>query len=197
MEINNFDGIEIDGRNVKNIVDAFKLFPELGLRSFRSRQIGRFDGDGNLILDARGWYPLSPWLEAFHEIAEQVGASKMFEIGKSVPKNSPFPPGIDDIHSAMESVNVAYHLNHRKDGRVMFDLARGTFEDGIGHYACRPRPNGREIVMECENPYPCDMDRGLLTTLARRFRPNAVFEHLHENVCRKKGHSRCTYAVRW
>ena len=35
MEINNFDGIEIDGRNVKNIVDAFKLFPELGLRSFR------------------------------------------------------------------------------------------------------------------------------------------------------------------
>ena len=192
-----YEGYEIDGRNVQNVTDAFRLFPEVGLRPFTTRRIGRLDSRGRFILDSQGWYPLGPWLEAFAEIGRVVGASKMFEIGKRIPENSPFPPGIDDIHVAMKSVDVAYHLNHRKNGVVMFDPATGTMLEGIGHYRYQSQPGAREIVLECENPYPCDMDRGLLTALARRFHPNAMFDHRNEAVCRKRDSASCTYAVRW
>ena len=29
----------------------------------------------------------------------------------------------------------------------------------------------KEAIMRCNNPYPCDFDRGIITTMARKFRP--------------------------
>lgn len=26
-------------------------------------------------------------------------------------------------------------------------------------------------IMNCKNPYPCNFDRGIITTMARKFRP--------------------------
>ncbi|MBN2348542.1 MAG: hypothetical protein JXJ22_06890 [Bacteroidales bacterium] len=30
-------------------------------------------------------------------------------------------------------------------------------------------PAKKKLVMQCKNPYPCDFDRGIITTMGRKF----------------------------
>ena len=198
MDFTRYQDFEVDGRNVQNVTHAFRLFPEVALRVFARRGIGRTDAAGQLILGEDAWYPLAPWLEGFHEIANSVGPSKMFEIGRQVPKNSPFPPTIQSIQKALESVDVAYHMNHRRKGRVMFDPDTGEMLEGIGHYRAHMTRGATGAVVESHLvPYPCELDRGLLATLATRFEPNATVVHSPGTECRRNGADRCTYVVAW
>jgi hypothetical protein len=66
-----------------------------------------------------------------------VGPRALFQYGQHLPKYAPFPPTITDIQSAMGSMDAAYHMNHRKNGKVMFDPATGEMLEGIGHYGYR------------------------------------------------------------
>lgn len=60
----------------------------------------------------------------------------VLEVGLEVPKNAILPSGVSDIRSAMAMFDAGYHLNHRKDGRAMFDPATGKMTEGLGHYRC-------------------------------------------------------------
>jgi hypothetical protein len=119
------------------------------------------------------------------------------QIGQHIPKHAPFPPTITDIHSAMASMDAAYHMNHRKNGKVMFDPATGQMLSGIGNYGYTPVPRERRIISICENPYPCDFDRGIITTLAQRFEKNSRVTHDDSAPCRKNGADSCKYIVMW
>jgi len=61
--------------------------------------------------------------------------------------------------------------------------------------------NGTAGKMFCQNPYPCEFDRGIITAMARRFSPGGsrqvCVEHDDEAPCRKQGAESCTYHVRW
>src|SRR5689334_7673555 len=103
MDPSQFAGYEVDGRNVKNVMDAFRLFPDIGLKALINHGIGTRTRDGQIVVDPNGWYPMPAWLAAFDEIGRLVGGSKMFAIGKLVPKNAPFPPGLTDIRVALSS----------------------------------------------------------------------------------------------
>ena len=117
--------------------------------------------------------PRRRWLAAFEEIANGIGPRACYQIGRNIPKYAVFPPSIKDIHSSIASVDVAYHLNHRKQGKVMFDPGTGKKLKGIGNYGYQPVAGQRKIVSVCENPYPCDFDRGILTET----RPEIRTEH--------------------
>jgi hypothetical protein len=91
----------------------------------------------------------------------------------------------------------AYHLNHGKHGRVMFDVESGTMLEGIGHYGYLPVAGENRIVSTCRNPYPCDFDLGILTAMAKRFAPDATVDHVEGETCRKSGADECTYVVTW
>ncbi|MBC7172965.1 MAG: hypothetical protein H5U40_11075, partial [Polyangiaceae bacterium] len=152
--------------------------------------------DGVVQIDPNGWYSQDAWLRAFERIAEKVGESKLHSIGLRIPMNAKFPPGIDTIHDAVASIDVAYHMNHRKEGRIMSAGPGMKMLEGIGHYGYE-KLGPREIRSVCDNPYPCAFDRGIITTMARRFERSARIEHDEHAPCRKRGADSCTYFVRW
>jgi hypothetical protein len=191
-----FQGIEVDGRNVRIIIDAFRLFPDAGLKPLVKHGIGKTGADGKVVVDASGWHPLAAWLTALEEILRSVGSSKMFEIGKQVPRVAVFPPEIRDAQGALQSLDVAYHMNFRKNGVPMMNPITGVIAEGIGHYRGTVK-SPRSAVVECDNPFPCDFDRGIVVALAQRFEPNAVIQHLDGARCRKHGNPICRYSVTW
>ena len=106
------------------------------------------------------------------------------------------PPEIDNIEAALASIDVAYHMNHRIQGEVLFDPATGIMKEGIGHY--RYQPGGdRGGVMVCETPYPSEFDRGIITGTARRWRPTVEVTLDESKPTRKRGADSCTYLVKW
>jgi hypothetical protein len=106
-----------------------------------------------------------------------------------------FPSSAVDIDSAVRSIDIAYHLNHRRAGRVMYDPATGIMLEGIGHYAHEKVGVGH-ILSTCVTPYPCEFDLGIVATMARRFEPRTIVEHV-SSECRRQGAQACTYSLRW
>jgi hypothetical protein len=136
-------------------------------------------------------------LLCFQQISKQLGDGLLTQIGLAIPRNAHFPEGIRDIHAAIKSVDVAYHMNHRKDGQPMFDPATGRMQEGIGHYGYEPVPGQRRIICLCETPYPCAFDQGILTAMARRFESSARVTHDDSKPCRRWRGDRCTYVITW
>ncbi len=190
-------GIEVNGQTVYAVVDGFasKALPS---KILVAEGVGTLGRDGVVEIDKDGWYSQEAWLRAFGKISESVGSNVLFNIGLKIPSNAIFPPWVVDVDSAIKSIDVAYHLNHRRQGKVMFDPANGTMLEGIGHYGYeRPAPGVNRIVSKCANPYPCDFDRGILTTMAQKFAPRAMVLHQDDARCRLKGGESCTYVVKW
>ncbi|XXF79092.1 hypothetical protein P2318_04880 [Myxococcaceae bacterium GXIMD 01537] len=191
------EGIEVNGQTVWSIVDGFRAFSVLASTYLLQEGIGSADRNGIAVVDHSAWYPQKAWLRAFEKISAQLGDSVLLDIGKAIPRNAVFPPSVKDIHTGIQSIDVAYHLNHRKQGKVMFDVASGRMLEGIGHYGYEPVPRQNRIICVCENPYPCAFDRGIITAMAERFVPGAVTVHDDAQPCRKRGASSCTYVVTW
>jgi len=190
-------GLEVNGYDaVENVISAFRLIPKIAYRIFSKHGLGTLKRDGKFVPDARNWWPMENYLAALFDISEAVGPSKTLAIGKRIPETASLPPTIQDIHSTFEAIDVAYHLNHRKNGKVMFDVATGRMTEGIGHYWYHPHTDEKRITIVCENPYPCDIDRGILSGFAVRFEPFAFVEHANVG-CRKQGAPSCAYTITW
>jgi hypothetical protein len=171
-------------------------FTKISRRALNDAGIGRSEGD-KLILDMSAWYPHEAWLKAFETIAKHVGNSALFNIGMSIPVSATFPSGAVDVISAVRSIDIAYHMNHRKNGRPMYDTDTGTMYEGIGHYGCEPISGKNEILCVCRNPYPCAFDRGIIKARVQLFAPDAQVVHDDKAECREQGAESCTYHVFW
>jgi hypothetical protein len=189
-------GIEVYGASIDAIVEAFRLFPSVALKQLVNYGIGTIKGR-DVVVDREAWYPMSNWLAAYESIAKTVGPRALMQIGQQIPKHAPFPPTINDIHSAMASMNAAYHMNHRKRGKVMFDPETGQLTPGIGSYGYTPVARERKIISVCENPYPCDFDKGIITALANRFEKMSRVVHDDDAPCRRTNADSCTYTISW
>ncbi|GIK65462.1 MAG: hypothetical protein BroJett018_32560 [Chloroflexota bacterium] len=137
-------------------------------------------------IDPQGWYPLQAFLDIYREIAQIPGGMfDLVSIGMRIPEEAIFPPDIDSIESALMSIDTAYHMNHRGGD--------------IGYYqATLVQP--RHFVIECRNPYPSDLDYGLIYGLVRRFRPpktNFTVWRDENLPSRKNGAESCTFHVTW
>jgi hypothetical protein len=190
-------GIEVNGQTVFSVVDGFGAFTRMGSRYLLDEGIGEPEPDGSVRVERERWYSQEAWLRAFERIGKELGGSALHLIGLKIPANAIFPPWVVDIDSALRSIDVAYHLNHRKQGQVMFDVAAGTMLEGIGHYGFSRDPAAKRILCGCDNPYPCDFDAGIVASMARRFVEHARVEHDPAEPCRKRGADRCTYVVSW
>lgn len=188
-------GIEVYGQNVAAVVDAFEHFKHIPSRILAAEKIGKLGPSGAIEFDQKAWYPMEAWLRSFERIMQEVGESKLHTIGLRVPEIAVFPPGIDTIVDGIASLDVAYHMNHRKSGRVMF-IGPGKMLEGIGHYGFE-QIAPRKIRSVCDNPYPCTFDRGILTSMARRFERNATVAHDETKPCRRNGADSCTYVIEW
>lgn len=190
--------IEVNGETLGAFVDAFRQYPSVVTKYLVKYEFLAPSNTNAGDIDRAKWYPLDTWLSAFNAIAKEVGSNSLYAIGKKVPENVVFPPDqISDIHAALRSIDVAYHLNHRKKGVVMFNLQTGEMVEGIGHMVYRPMNDDRMAILECDDPYPCEFDRGVISTMAAKFEQGAKAFHDNEKPCRKKGGASCTYVVQW
>lgn len=150
---------------------------------------------GGPSLDVHTWYSQQAWLDALREIDERFGAEMLLNIGAEIPNTAVFPPAITDIHASVRSIDVAYHINHRRAGQVMYDTATATMLEGIGHYGYE-YVGPTQILSRCETPYPCEFDLGIVAAMARRFEPRTIVEH-EPSECRRHGADACAYRLRW
>jgi hypothetical protein len=190
-------GIDVLGQAVYVLVDGLSASRKVPSKILVEEGIGQLDADGLVVLEPGGWYSMDAYLRAFERLSSTVGEGGLFAIGARVPENAVFPGWVSDIESAIRSVDIAFHMNHRKSGVVMFDANTGHMTEGIGHYGYRRLRGERAIVSECNNPYPCAFDKGILASMARKFAGSSVVRHDDSKPCRTKGEDSCTYIVTW
>ena len=166
-------GVEVNGETVLSVVNgspikdmALKILERHGIKNPKPGE----------------WYAQQDWLDAFREISEKIGDGTLRTIGLAIPKNAQFPPEIDNTHAALASIDVAYHMNHRKGD--------------IGNYKYM-NTGEKSATMICRNPYPCPFDLGIIIAIARKFSMGAKVEHDDTQPCRKKGANSCAYNVTW
>jgi len=166
-------GVEVNGETVLSVVNGSPI-KEMALKILAKNGIDN-PKPGE-------WYSQQAWLDSFREISQRIGEGTLRTIGMAIPKNAKFPPEINNTHAALASIDVAYHMNHRKG------------EIGNYKYINTGEKSARIV---CRNPYPCSFDIGIITTMARRFTPSAVVEHEKSQPCRKNGADSCTYNIVW
>ncbi|MEO1646646.1 MAG: hypothetical protein AAFR67_15760 [Chloroflexota bacterium] len=124
-------------------------------------------------------------LDILRDLSE-VGHFNMVAAGIKIPETAPFPPDINDVHSALASLNMAYQMNVQGEN--------------IGAYVYE-RLGERKAKMTCNNPYPSDFDYGILYGLAKRFQDdssnNITVTRDDTKVNRKSGGDTCEYIVEW
>jgi hypothetical protein len=182
------DGIEVNGQTVISLVNGMGKFQDMGNEILAKNNIFNVKPDGS--------YKQQDWLNAFKTIASEIGESTLFAIGKVIPENAQFPPGVDNIEKGLGIIDVAYHMNHIKNGIVMFDPSNGNMLDGIGHYKVISFENNK-AVMECNTPYPSEFDRGIITCIARKFEQLAEVTVDNSKQNKKQGNETSTYIITW
>lgn len=184
--------VEVNGQTIISVIDGMGEFKGLALTILAE----------NGIPDPRPgeWYPQQWWLNAFKYIAEKLGPFTLRNIGTKIPENADWPPEINTIEAALASIDIAYHMNHRLNGEVLYNPQTKTMNEGIGHYEFE-KIDERQVRMICENPYPCDFDKGIIEAVAKKFRPedSITLSVVHDDSkpCRKKERRSCTYLVSW
>jgi hypothetical protein len=153
---------------------------------FKKMAIDALKTNGIDLTQSQQWFSQQAWLDTFKHIAKEMGPQTLFQIGKKIPENAKFPPHINSLEEALNSIDVAYHLNH-KDGE-------------IGYYKSIIVDN-RSAVMVCNNPYPCEFDRGIIEGMCQKFKSTKtvffVVEHDDKQLCRQNGADSCTYFISW
>jgi hypothetical protein len=191
------EGIEVNGRTVWAVVDGFSAHGLLASEYLLAEGIGEKSADGMASINKGSWYSQEAWLRAFARIGDRVGDAVLFRIGLTIPSNARFPEGVKGLHEAIRSIDVAYHMNHRKNGRALYDADTRAMTEGIGHYRFEPVAGQKVILVRCRNPYPCAFDRGLITALAQMHEGTSLVEHDDSQPCRAQGADECTYRVSW
>ena len=156
--------------------------------------LGMWRGRGVKILEEHGivdprpdqWYSWQAYLDALRHIYEKIGPATVGEIGKKLVAGNEFPPHIDSIDAALRTLDHDYRQRH--------------VGSNVGFFRYEPKGE-REVVMTIENPYPCELDRGVVTALVQRFKPAssplARVEHPDAARCRKQGARACVLRVTW
>ncbi len=146
------------------------------------------------------WYSQQYWLDAIREISGRFWPSTLRSIGSRYASTVTFSSEVDSLEKALASIDMAYHASHRIDGTVLYDSRTGALREGIGHYIYKRSDNPQEAVIICQNPHPCEFDRGFITKIASAFQlRNRTIRVIHNDdaPCRKNGDETCEYSITW
>jgi len=141
--------VEVNGETIMATMNAFPDFMRIVAQEILYR-------NGICFPEAGKWYSQQAWLNSIKTIEERFGNTLLFEIGKAIVSHAVFPKGMTNIHEAMYSLNNAYHSNHR-NGEIGY--YRIVFHDKLT----------KMFKICCKNPYPAELDRGIITALAEKF----------------------------
>lgn len=168
-------GVEVNGQTVLAVVEGL---PEI-LRD-RGREI--LADKGIEQPEAGEWYPQEQWLASFAHLHENMGESALERIGEEIPDTADWPEGVDSIREGIESIETAYHMNHRGGD--------------IGHYEAT-RVDESCIHVVCDNPYPCAFDTGILRGVVKTVHEQGARIEEIGDGCRSDGAEACRYEIKW
>jgi len=173
--------VEVNGQTILSFVNGTQS-------SFQKTILGILADHGIESPEADKWYPQQHWLDAFKTISEKVGSMTLMSIGKAIPESAVFPPQIDNLETALSAIDMAYNMNHRGGN--------------IGHYKLEAFDvSKRKATMVCENPYPDAFNQGIITSMAKRFKPKealfVVVEQDKTKPSRDKGDERSHFNISW
>ncbi len=173
---------QVSGASVRIFMEAMGKVKEMALGILQKHNI-----DTNVPMES--WVDLNKWINALKEIEQRFGPATMFNIGKTVPSVIAFPPQVNSFESAMNGLNYSYLLTHR------------GIPNSDKYYKFR-MTGQKSAIMECDNPYPSDFDRGLLSGMTRKFPPAGVVGmvdvKLDESVpSRKTSGKSCVFKMSW
>jgi len=134
-------------------------------------------------IDPERWYPEQSWLDAFSEIAADLGDSALYAIGRAIPAVIEIPPDTRTARDVVEKLDEIYKMHHRGE-------AGGYSVTFTGE---------RSAVVVSRNPRPCSYDMGILSALIERFNNGKTVSIRHEDemCCRKMRYPECIYIVEW
>jgi hypothetical protein len=187
-------GIEAGTSGLKLLLAGFEMFPSLVKKLLVEK--GIVDKDAKDLLAEQRWFPLESWLAVHEVIYREMGPSAIMAIGTRMSENPHFPPGIRDIPSALDALDIVFHRSHRKLGVVMYDQDTGQMAEGIGHVRTRHIPGRQRVDVTIDSPYACYVDLSILNGIAQKFERTARVEHALGD-CRQRGDASCTYTVTW
>jgi hypothetical protein len=190
-----YKGIEVSGRAVCGLMQAFGQFKAVASKYLLEEGIGKKGPDELVVVELGSWYPMDGQLRALARFSREMSDSVVHQIGMSLAKEVEWPPSIRDFKSLAEFLDLGYHLNHRKNGQLMGDPVTGRITEGIGHYFYKVQAQG-ETVIEANSPYPCAFDKGLLFGSLRRLHVVGAIIHDETLPCRKRGHGSCVYVIK-
>ena len=169
--------VEVNGETVLSVVE--------GLSSFKDAALTMLKENGIDDPQPGKWYPQQAWLDTFKRISESLGFQSLKQIGKTIPEHAQWPPHVNSIRSALESIDTAYHMNHR-NGR-------------IGNYKFVSTGDNSGLMV-CDNPYPDEFDQGIIEAVAEKFKKGnqkVEIEIDQTKPKRSKGADSTTYIIRW
>jgi hypothetical protein len=169
--------VQVNGQTVLSVVKGMGAFVQRGSEILEQH--------GIKAPEPMAWYPQQAWLDAFQEISKSIGSRTMSQIGQSNPNSAKFPPGIDSVEKGLNSMDTAYHMNHRGGE--------------IGHYTFT-KTGEKKGVMECRTPYSCDFEGGIIQAIVKRFGPSGTtpkIVHDDSTPCRSKNGDSCTFSISW
>jgi hypothetical protein len=195
MRFDEYRGFEVSGWTLLGYMGNFKSFSLLTSKYLAQEGFDRRDADGVAHIDPLGWYSMPVVLRAYHRAGVEAGDRVLRQIGSQIASLAEVPSETIDVGSMVSMINTAYHINHRKEGQMMFDVNTGSLADGVGGYSLY-RINAHTFEIECRVPYPCACDLGIFEGGLRRFGGIAQVTHLDDRPCRKYDGESCTLEVR-
>lgn len=183
------EGVEVRGEVLTGVLEAMGPYKRRALTILRRKT----------AIDepkAGAWYPLTALVNAFDEIFEAAGSMALRKIGAAVSDTAKWPPGVDNLEKAISLIDVAYHMNHRRDGKELIDAAGNVIEGRIGHDVLTMYEAERRAEYVCSSFYHCDFDFGMVERVGRKFKPITV-RHDDLQPCRRLGSDTCTYIITW
>ncbi|OQX22717.1 MAG: hypothetical protein BWK80_29750 [Desulfobacteraceae bacterium IS3] len=163
-------GVEVRGEVILGVLEAMA---RTVLREISTKNALELLGKCGISEIKQGcWYPLESFISALNQISKEGRANTLKLIGASVVNIAKWP-NINTLSEALYSLDVSYHMNHRRDGKELFDSKNGKIIEGkIGHCMIIPPKKGENKVVYINSSfYPCDFDFGMTSELVKKFKP--------------------------
>ena len=139
---------EINGDTIRGILAAFQI----------PQQAGALLAKHGLPAQPElgVWYSMQAWLNVLGDLESSYGEQTVYAAGLQIIHHSLWPPTVRTLAEALGTLEEVRRAN-----------MRGGY---IGYYRVEAQ-SPRAVRVVCSNPSPDAFDHGLLTGLARKFKP--------------------------
>lgn len=171
-------GIEVTGEAIQAVIDGVGQFSTVSEQTTRSLFV---DNGLPPTPKLNEWYALSTYLDGIDSMVEAFEDTTIERIGKQLTFVVDWPGPRSSVEAAMATLASWFRRTHR-----------GGNAGTIGFERTGP-DSGR---VRCETPYPCALERGMISGLSSHA-GSALVTVTEVGHCREEGGDNCVYELSW